>query len=305
MIMQLQQNLQNLLSAAQGGTLRLAKLFLKENPDILKRYVSTSIGVMGTVLTPLNSVMKHLILLQDIDINTVPGERARKELSEGMSAAFENYHQKDYDDDYNFDWIQKRFEATQKELRQLNLSKEKFVDLTDVSKLPGGFKNETSPFVVDRFPTISTESQFFAYSTEVNPVAPESEKRELPLDTRASTFDPITDLSNVMSAIENRSNKKPTKKTGLKPVKKSANKKILAVSKRRGTAGATKKSNDLINKMIAKGSVGSEPKNVAAQIEEITKWDENATKAVKDLVEKGEMKKGPKKEFTGSFKRAR
>jgi len=70
--------LQQLLRPLQEGTFRFARTLLNDNPDLLQKYVSTGMSVVGTALVPLNLFMKHLLLIQKIDPNTVPGQKLLK-----------------------------------------------------------------------------------------------------------------------------------------------------------------------------------------------------------------------------------
>lgn len=154
--MQLHNRLSNLF---QKETTRLLKSFLDDNPDLLKKYVNGSVATVGAILKPVNVFMRHLLTLQGLDPDAVPGEKQRLLLQEALTTVFTSTHEDDFESDYNLDWVQKKFEETRGKLAQLELSKEKFMDLTDLSRLP-----------MDELPAI-------------NRVAPEVPKKEIPLDT--------------------------------------------------------------------------------------------------------------------------
>src|SRR5271166_4023952 len=302
--------LQQLLRPLQEGTFRFARTLLNDNPDLLQKYVSTGMSVVGTALVPLNLFMKHLLLIQKIDPNTVPGQKAAKELQAAMDSAFERDHQKEYDEDFDLDWVNKRFEQARKQLRELQLTKEKFLDLTDLSKLPGGFKlgaNFGNPSQIDRG---YDDPEFFNQTTEVNRIAPVSEKRELPLDKEGraglrqkvlrEVFDPITDLRNAIKAIEADLGLDKKKPGGLKTAKKKVNKKITKIGKTPRSATVHEK---LVRDMIARNLLPATPEDMAAQMTEMAKWDDMTLDSFKKVIDKHIPKKSGNK-FKGSFRRA-
>jgi hypothetical protein len=323
--------LQQLLRPIQGGTFRFARTFLNENPDLLQKYVSTGVNVVGLVLVPLNSFMKHLLLVQKIDPDTVPGEKARRALQDAMNHSFDIDHAKEYDDDFDTKWVTRKFEEARKALHTLNLTKEKFKELTDLNKLPGGF-------VSSRYPTADEEQEFFnsGGATRLGPF-PISEKKELPLDTKegraayrmkvlkdaqsrltgvaqkvtkeVDSFDPITDLRNAVKAIEEAVGleKKETPKVVIKPSKrkvnkKVVNKKIIPVG-RRTLSGRTELAEKLVKNMVAKGLVSDTPEAMAAQMTELANWDDKAFESMTRVLERHFPKKDPKDKFKGNFRR--
>lgn len=223
--MQLHNRLSNLF---QKESTRLLKSFLDDNPDLLKRYVNGGVATVGAILRPVNVFMRHLLALQDLDPDTVPGEKQKLLLQEALGTLFNNTHEEDFESDYDLNWVQKKFEETRGKLAQLELSKEKFLDLTDLSKLP-----------MDELPAI-------------NRVAPEEPKKEIPLDTpegrksyrekvlsEAKSFlkdqekevingNPIDALREAVKAIEKEVD---LNKKGLKTKKKKLNKSPGKVTK--------------------------------------------------------------------------
>ena len=246
--------LQDLQSVAQGGTFRVAKLFLKENPDILQRYVSTGVTAIGLVLNPLNAFMKHLLVIQGVDPNTAPGEKARNAFLDSLTDSIPEHHARDFDDDYEFGAFHQSLLKTREKMVKLGLTKDKFRQLTDLTKLPGGFKNKYSPFLIDCAESINSEDDFFSRATELNRVAPEIlPKKELPLDTKegrqarrekvlrevanlikkegkSNSFDPIVDLKDALATIREAAGIEDDKER--KGVAKPENKKPLKVAKK-------------------------------------------------------------------------
>ena len=323
--------LQRLLKPLQSGTFRFTRTFLSENPDLLQKYVSAGVNVVGLALVPLNSFMKHLLLVQKIDPNTVPGEKARKALQEAMNSSFDIDHPKEYDDDFDTKWVTKKFEEARKSLNMLSLTKEKFKELTDLNKLPGGF-------VSSRYPTADEEQEFFntGGATRLGPF-PISEKKELPLDTKegraayrvkvleeakdrltgiakkvtkeVDSFDPITDLRNAVKAIEEAVGlqTKEAPKVVIKPSKRKVNKKVINKKivpvGRRTLSGRTELAEKLVRNMVAKGLVSDTPEAMAAQMTELANWDDKAFESMTRVLERQFPKKDPKDKFKGNFRR--
>lgn len=191
---------------------RLLKSFLSDNPDLLKKYVDGGVVAVGAVLGPINSFMRHLLTVQGLDPNTTPGEKQRALVQQALTSMFENKHDKDFDEDYDLSWVQKRFEDTRSHLNQLNLTKDKFMELTDLSKLGSG-----------RYPTAAEEQEI--YRTHPSTVL---ESREIPIKEPAK-FEPgdaIQQLRSFMSELGKKLEevKPEEKKAGIKTTKKKLNK---------------------------------------------------------------------------------
>lgn|SRR5574337_992568 len=221
--------LYNLFRPLQNGTHRVLKTIVSSNPDLVSKYVNAGIGILTIGLKPINSVMRHLLTVQGLDPDSVPGEKQRELLQKVLYGVFSEKHDDAFDPDYDFSWINQKFEETRNRMKELNLTKEKFRALTDLSR----FSNETSvPF--DKL-------------SELNVVAPETPKHELPLDTKEGRneyrkrvlaesveslkkevkFDPIGDLREAIVNIEkeaDRNIKEEAIKKGIKTAKKKLNK---------------------------------------------------------------------------------
>jgi hypothetical protein len=148
--MELHQRITNLV---QKETDRLLKEFLNDNPDLLQKYVAGGVTAIGAVLTPLNAFMRHLLVVKGLDPDQEPGEKQRLALLEAVGSLFEKTHESDFDADYDFSWVQKKFEEARGHLKHLELTKDKFMDLTDISKLPS-----IGP---GRYPTVVEEQEYF------------------------------------------------------------------------------------------------------------------------------------------------
>lgn len=162
----------------QRETDRLLKSFLDDNPDLLQKYVDGSLAAISVVLAPINVFMKHLLAVQGLDPNSVPGEKQRLLVRQAMSNLFDRVHEDDFDSDYNLDWVQQKFEETRGKLGQLGLTKEKFLGLTDLSNLPNIGRVTEGPVTID----VSTSP--LDELAELNQIAPETPKKEIPLDTK-------------------------------------------------------------------------------------------------------------------------
>jgi hypothetical protein len=126
------------LKPFQEETSKLAKTILNHNPEIMKMYVGGSIHAISYVLVPLNAFMKHLILVQNLDPNSDPEAKKGQRLLQEMNSLFDKVHEKEYEDDYDMSWALKRFEETRSRLKELQLTKERFMDITNLTRVDCG-----------------------------------------------------------------------------------------------------------------------------------------------------------------------
>ncbi len=117
------------------------KTLLHKNPKVLNTYVNAGLTAVRLSLIPITGVMKHLILVQDLDPTATPGEKARNALYEGLRTMFDTRDNKDYDDDYDFSWFHKKIQETNSKLDGISLTKDKFHKLTDLANM---IKNDGS-----------------------------------------------------------------------------------------------------------------------------------------------------------------
>ena len=296
---------------------KLLKTFLTDNPELTQKYVDNSVTAISHLLGPLNVFMRHLLVVQGLDPDSNPGERAARELQQAMSQAF-TAHQKSYDDDYDFSWVQKRFDETRSHLKDLKLTKERYLDLTDLSKLPddrdeGGDLTlsrvaNTAPYEVGTSPQVT--------AAEVNNVAPVSPKREISVKSEDKNlikelqsfinkakeaevhgdvvkFDPgdalkqLADLITRTDKIVEKHTKKKSKTT-----KKSSPKKIVKVGDHYALTESEKKPFDdrqhekaeLVKEMVAKGLCT--PEGAPSQLVEMEKWNDTSLDALKRIIDK-------------------
>lgn len=150
--------------------------FLNKNPKLLFKYVSVSMTVIGTVLKPINAVMKHALVVQGIDPATEPGERQRKALQKALDEDLNKLHSKDFDDDYDFSWARKTLGVTNAKLQDLHLTKEAYHKLTDISKFDDKPEENVAPL-----PFVPSADKKVIDMHELRVVATEQEK-EVPAD---------------------------------------------------------------------------------------------------------------------------
>jgi hypothetical protein len=267
-------------------------------------------------MIPVNTFMKHLLEVQGLDPNAVPGEKALKALQQAMDETIEKHHAKDFDDDYEFGPFYQHYQEARKKLA--GLTKDKFKKLTDLSNLPFG---------PGRYPTSDEEQEFFQRCHQLNSVASEVPKKELPLYTKAGRqayrekvikdlsnkliednnvavreiIDPIIDLRKTLEAVGLTEPKK-----GIKTSKKKANKKTARVVKvsNRTIFGRTEMHERLVKKMVANGLCKDSPEALSAQIQEMGNWDEGAFEAMESIVNKYATSKNVDGKFKGLFRRS-
>jgi hypothetical protein len=204
-----------LSSLFQKETDRLLKSFLSENPDLLKKYVGGGITAVSTVLAPINSLMRHLLTVQGLDPDAVPGAKDRAEFLKGLEAFFDDKHEKDFDEDYDLSWVQQKFNKTRGTLKDLQLTKDKFMELTDLSRLPNLGR-------VEDF----TEEPIDHIAQKVDQIAPEADKREIRMiDDKPTKFEPgdaIQELREFMTDLSKKLG--DVKPVGIKTGKRKLNK---------------------------------------------------------------------------------
>ncbi len=110
---------------------RLVSL-IKKNPALLSKYVAVGTALVDKALVPLNKFMAHLLIIQDLDPKSKPGDRFEQSLRDAIDGVEDP---EDFEKDYDLSWLKKSFERTRKNMRELNLSQDKFKELTDLSRV--------------------------------------------------------------------------------------------------------------------------------------------------------------------------
>lgn len=297
---------------------KLLQNFLNDNPELTEKYVDTSVNAISHLLGPLNVFMRHLLVVKGLDPNTHPGEKAAKQLQQAMNQAFED-HQKAYDDDYDFSWVQKRFDETRKHLKDLQLTKEKFLDLTDLAKLPV----DDEPLVGRTAYEVGTLAQVSA--REVNEVAaPAALKREIPFTStdkeyekavntlkevasKLNKFNPLTDLRDALSSLEKEVASEKSKPAPKKKSKTTKAPRVVKVSVQNAASeDITQKKVELLKQMIADGLCS--PDEEDTQRQEMDKWSNDSLESMKRILDRHVKpypgSKNADTKFKGSFRRA-
>lgn len=197
-------------------------------PELMQKYVSTSVTALKYVLVPIKGFVKHLITIQGLDPDNSPRTRDLEDLRELLNTV----HEEEYDSEYDVSWVQKKFSNVNSKYG--DLTEETFVDITDISR----FDDTSEPLTID--------------SAEVNQIAPECAKHEInivgdeeqvrenyedyllvkPLtddpETKFYSKDAIQQLVELANNLEKQKAKKTkkTKKSGIKTSKKKLNKKV-------------------------------------------------------------------------------
>jgi hypothetical protein len=296
--------LQRFSNLFQSETSRLVKSFLNDNPDLLKKYVDGSVAAIGAVLTPLNFFMKHLLVVQGLNPDAVPGEKSRKEFQQALDSYFGQDHDKAFDDDYDLTWIQKRFDETRTRLKQLQLTKEKFMDLTDLANIPvpghAYFADEPVEIVGDQTPTEKREFDIGANAIEALRKAVFDIEKEVGLPAKSKK------KSGVKTA------KKKLNKTTVKPVKRGpgvrVNRPFLPITEEKEYVDLgiplqdefkekLSRSIKLVDDMVARDLVRNDDKDIKEQIAEIMKFDTKSLESLERVVKRRPVS------FTGPFRR--
>lgn len=163
--------------------------FLKNNPELLSKYVSVGLTIVDKAVAPLNGLMKHLMEVQGIDPNTQPGAIARRVLERAVGAVPDN---KDFDPDFNFSRFYSKFEKAQAGLDHLNLTKEEYRKATDLSKV-----DDRKP-EIRLFPTEDEKKAYFygssAQKSNLNPLE-ELEAFVRPVETTTKLDGPLKGIN--------------------------------------------------------------------------------------------------------------
>jgi hypothetical protein len=318
----------------QKGASQTFKDFLDKNPELVRKYVDTSIVALNYVLVPVTTFVKHLLTVKGLDPNSEPG---KQELL-ALLGVFEKFHQSEYDDDYDVSWVQKKFDKVREDARWGDLTQETFVGLTDISNLT---RSESSgPFTIDQ---------------EVNQIAPVSAKREIPLidedqerenlkaelksisqhadqyiKGEVATFNPgdalqqLVDIAQKAGVFDAKKEKTTKKKPGIKTTKKKLNKKITrkptpgikeSVSTpvvnldnpedrkefRAQLAGKAEKAQALTAKLVKMNLLPNDAVAIAEQVAQNMMLNDDALESLERVLDK--MDKPQKSNFKGSFRR--
>ena len=111
--------------------MKTLKSYLQSHPQLLVKYISIGTKSVNFTLYYLNKVMRHLLVLQNIDPNYQPGEKFRQALSKSIDKINKN----DFDDDYDFSWTRKYFEKVREQMSHLSLTKQQYLNATNLSML--------------------------------------------------------------------------------------------------------------------------------------------------------------------------
>lgn len=106
--------------------------FLRNNPKLLSTYVRVATTVVDKTLAPLNLLMRHVLVVQGLDPNSRPGDKLIKLANQAMEQVQDP---DEYDEDYDFSWVERQWKKTAQKLNTLNLTKERYRELTNLERL--------------------------------------------------------------------------------------------------------------------------------------------------------------------------
>lgn len=166
--------------------------FFTDHPEIRQQYVNTGLVTLNYIVKPLDLFMQHLMVVQNIDPKTKPGERSQYILNK----VFDNVHEKDFDDNYDFSWLRKSFKKTQKAMPNLDMSPAQYHRVTDIGSLV------SPPAKEDSFFTEAAEQDNLIMSTDPN-LYPNTETNKKLIEGRRNSNETV--LSPTL--VENLLNK--------------------------------------------------------------------------------------------------
>lgn len=103
---------------------------LKKNETILSTYVNLGYSLLKTVTQPMESLLNHLLVVQNIDPETKVVDPLKKDLF----TIFNKLDSESYDTDYN-NWSHSKFLELRKKVPFINITEDQFKSATDISKL--------------------------------------------------------------------------------------------------------------------------------------------------------------------------
>jgi hypothetical protein len=123
------------------------KQYFKENPEALKSYVGYGLKAVHLAVTPLNLALRHLIEIQGKNPDEEPGRKMREDFQLALDNIFRRFHDHSYDEDFDFSYLNKKFEEARKNngFEPFNLSKDEYRELTDLSKVASPPPVHTAP----------------------------------------------------------------------------------------------------------------------------------------------------------------
>lgn len=177
----------------------ILKNLLQNNPKITQSYLGFGITVLNGLFSPLQGLMKHLLNIKAMHNKMTPQQQADQQFQADLNKAVINIDDdKDFDDDFDDDfdfsisWGDKSFQETQKNMKSLNLTKEKFMELTDVSRL-----NNPHPYIQDLPPPHDSDNCSLCQKF----VAPKSDIKDELLNSMSDALENIKVL-NVKEYID-------------------------------------------------------------------------------------------------------
>lgn len=168
-----------------------------------QHYVNASIVAANWAVVPFNRFLKHLLEVQGIDPNTVPGAKQREQFQQAVNEAFDIRHANSYDSDFDFSWAKKQFNQTP-HIQDL-MTREDRQRYRDHLPLERVENTSGVPLAIDRSPIDELAELLDVYP--VNQIAPEpveqereKERKETPEDA-AFTLEGTIDAPSIKNAL--------------------------------------------------------------------------------------------------------
>jgi hypothetical protein len=154
------------------------KSILHDDPSLIQKYVGFGASCVSHVLAPVGVVLKHLLEVQNLDPSSEPGSRYQQALEDAINKVVDD---KDFDTDFDLSWVYKKWEETNRGLKNFKLTQQKFQELTDLNNVSDKPVVKPAEVIVNGR-VVDNEDEFFSTTTEVNRVAPPTPvKREIPI----------------------------------------------------------------------------------------------------------------------------
>jgi hypothetical protein len=128
------------------------KRYLADKPDLLTDYVNFGLMVVKAAIVPLGALLKHLLVVQNIDPNTEPGRKTKEDFQKALNAIFDNCGDKHFAG--GFDFSSRSYNKIVEELRRKNIENYRYNRIVEAESVP-----VVSPLPVEPTLEVSTTEE--------------------------------------------------------------------------------------------------------------------------------------------------
>lgn len=141
---------------------------IKENPRLLSKYVTASITVLNLAVKPFNTVLKHLLEIQDIDPKSNPGSKTIELLTKALDTGIDT---EDFNPNFDFA-VLRGFDNVSRNLPHLNITQEDYKKIVNLNYVYHEETENRPQIYSTRKPSVK-RSEADSVPNTVNDVQPE------------------------------------------------------------------------------------------------------------------------------------